>query len=431
MVETLSALTVFSGETVTVGGVPGFLLPAGQTMTVVFRVTIDNPFPLGDCYVSNQGTVTGTNFSNVLTDDPAFGGAADPTVTSLSIAPTITLCQTNITTGTDPGLCTASESFSATAVGCTAPTVVFKIGATTITSPYVFPIGTTTVDVTASNGVLPNATCSFTVTVTDTQAPDITCLVGTQTRGTNLGNCTYTVSGSEFNPTVNENCPGFTLTNSFNNTNTLAGAALPTGTTVVTWTITDGATPTPLTDMCTVTIQVTDDDAPTMNCPMNIMVNCTSDIPAPYANLTLFTNAGGTVSDNCGINDASFALINSSGNLQMFTRTYEITDINGLTATCAQTVTVNDVAPPVITPGTIAACYPTVTAAEDAAIAATMAVDGCAGTVTKTASTVGECMATITVTATDGANNRDIYDVYYPNRRDGANGDAGHDRGLL
>ncbi|MBX2928160.1 MAG: cadherin-like domain-containing protein, partial [Saprospiraceae bacterium] len=169
---TTSAMMAFSGETVSVGGVPGFPLPAGQTMTIVFRVTIDDPFPLGVCTVSNQGTVMGSNFANVLTDDPGVAGTANPTVTMLNIAPTITVCQTNITTGTDPGLCTSSEAFSATAVGCPAPTLTFRIGATVITSPYVFPIGTTTVDVTASNGVSPDATCSFTVTVTDTQAPD-------------------------------------------------------------------------------------------------------------------------------------------------------------------------------------------------------------------------------------------------------------------
>jgi len=396
------AMTMFSGETITVGGAPGFPLPAGQTMTIVFRVTIDNPFPVGVCTVSNQGTVTGGNFANVLTDDPGVAGPANPTVTTLNIAPTITLCQDNITTGTDPGLCTASESFSATAVGCPAPTLTYRIGPTTITSPHVFPIGTTTVDVTASNGVLPNATCSFTVTVTDTQAPDITCLVGTQMRGTNLGNCSYTVSGSEFNPSVNENCPGFTLTNDFNNTNTLAGALLPTGTTVVVWTITDGAM---LTDMCSVTILVTDDDAPTLTCPAAASTPCNiADLP-PYASLTEFTNAGGSASDNCGINSGSFMLLSQTGGPLSFIRTYQIADINGLTSTCTQTVTVNDNVPPTVTPGTIAACYPTVAAAEAAAIAATTAVDGCPGSVTKTASTVGTCMAVITVTATDGANN--------------------------
>ena len=33
--------------------------------------------------ISNQGTVSGSNFANVLTDDPAAGGAADPTTTTL------------------------------------------------------------------------------------------------------------------------------------------------------------------------------------------------------------------------------------------------------------------------------------------------------------------------------------------------------------
>ena len=401
--ETLQALTVMSGETVTVGGMPGFPLPAGQTMTIVFRVTIDNdPFPLGVCQVSNQGTVMGSNFSNVLTDDPGVAGTANPTVTTLNIAPTITLCQTNITSGTDLNLCTANEVFLATAVGCPTPTVTYRIGMTVITSPYVFPIGTTTVDVTASNGVMPNATCSFTVTVTDTQAPDITCLVGTQTRGTNLGNCTYTVQGSEFNPSVNENCPGFTLTNNFNNTNTLAGAMLPIGTTAIVWTITDGAMQ---TDMCTVTVQVADDDTPSITCPAPTSTPCNiADLP-PYANLTAFTNAGGTTADNCGINPASFMMLSQTGGPLSYVRTYQIADVNGLTSTCTQTVTVSDNVPPTVTAGTIASCYPTLAAAEAAAIAATTATDNCMGTVTKTASTVGTCMAVITVTGTDGASN--------------------------
>ena len=37
VIETPSALTMFTAETDTVGGVPGFPLPAGQTMTNVFR----------------------------------------------------------------------------------------------------------------------------------------------------------------------------------------------------------------------------------------------------------------------------------------------------------------------------------------------------------------------------------------------------------
>jgi hypothetical protein len=59
--------------------------------------------------------------------------------------------------------------------GTPAPTVVATIGATAITFPYNFPAGITTVTVTASNGILPNATRTFTVTVVDNQDPTIDC----------------------------------------------------------------------------------------------------------------------------------------------------------------------------------------------------------------------------------------------------------------
>ena len=60
---------------------------------------------------------------------------------------------------------------------------------------------------------------------------------------------------------------------------------------------------------------------------------------------------------------------------------------------------------PTVTPGTIAACYPTVAAAEAAALAATTVVDDCLSTTTIVASTTGTCNAVVTVTATDGCGN--------------------------
>jgi hypothetical protein len=91
--------------------------------------------------------------------------------------------------------------------------------------------------------------------------------------------------------------------------------------------------------------------------------------------------------------------------VNVYTRTYQISDINGNMASCTQTVTVNDVTPPVITPGTVAPCYPTVAALEAAAISATSATDNCPGTLTTTASTAGTCTAIVTVTVTDAAGN--------------------------
>ncbi|MBS1796884.1 MAG: cadherin-like domain-containing protein, partial [Acidobacteria bacterium] len=81
----------FSGETVSVNGnIPGgFTLPAGKSVTIQFDAQIDANIPANDFSVSNQGTVSGGNFANVLTDDPAVAGAANPTVTTVVQPPTI------------------------------------------------------------------------------------------------------------------------------------------------------------------------------------------------------------------------------------------------------------------------------------------------------------------------------------------------------
>src|SRR5688500_19267066 len=81
------------------------------------------------------------------------------------------------------------------------------------------------------------ATCDVVVTVNDTQAPTITC-VADATRAADAGVCTYTVVGTEFNPSAtSDNCAVASITNNFTNTSTLAGAVLPSGATTVVWTM--------------------------------------------------------------------------------------------------------------------------------------------------------------------------------------------------
>jgi uncharacterized repeat protein (TIGR01451 family) len=65
---------------VNVGTIP----PAGS-VTINFNVTVDNPFPSGVLSVLNQGTVASNELPNKLTDDPAVGGASDPTATAITI----------------------------------------------------------------------------------------------------------------------------------------------------------------------------------------------------------------------------------------------------------------------------------------------------------------------------------------------------------
>lgn len=60
----------------------------GDSIVIVYDVTINNPLvPPTTTQISNQGTVSGSNFSNVLTDDPDTGPANDPTITLLNQFP--------------------------------------------------------------------------------------------------------------------------------------------------------------------------------------------------------------------------------------------------------------------------------------------------------------------------------------------------------
>ncbi|MBK9982119.1 MAG: hypothetical protein IPP15_06780 [Saprospiraceae bacterium] len=63
----------------------GFTLPNGKTIVITYDVDVNagacptGTLPLAN--ISNQSNVSGSNFATVQTDDPAFGGASDPTLT--------------------------------------------------------------------------------------------------------------------------------------------------------------------------------------------------------------------------------------------------------------------------------------------------------------------------------------------------------------
>jgi len=114
-------------------------------------------------------------------------------------------------------------------------------------------------------------------------------------------------------------------------------------------------------------------------------------------------NNGNTL-DNCAISSVTYSDVATGTCPIVVTRRWTVSDVCGNTSTCNQTITVRDITPPVNTPGTIAACFQTVAAAEAAALAATSATDNCSG-VTESVSTVGTCSAVVTVTETDACGN--------------------------
>ena len=79
------------------------------------------------------------------------------------------------------------------------------------------------------------ATLSF-----ETENPTISCAANQEREKNSSG--TYTVAGTEFDPTAtNDNCDIETIINDFNSTASLAGASIPAGTTTITWTVVDMA----------------------------------------------------------------------------------------------------------------------------------------------------------------------------------------------
>jgi hypothetical protein len=62
------------GATINIG-----TLPAGKSVTIVGTVLVNDP--ANTQLISSQGTVSGSNFTSILTDDPAFAGTTNPTTT--------------------------------------------------------------------------------------------------------------------------------------------------------------------------------------------------------------------------------------------------------------------------------------------------------------------------------------------------------------
>ena len=53
-------------------------LPAGENVVIMFNVTVDNPYEGATNQVSNQGTVSGTNFTSRAHRRPGRGRRGRP-----------------------------------------------------------------------------------------------------------------------------------------------------------------------------------------------------------------------------------------------------------------------------------------------------------------------------------------------------------------
>ncbi|MDD3685748.1 MAG: HYR domain-containing protein, partial [Bacteroidales bacterium] len=273
-------------------------------------------FPIGNTTVT--WTVTDGS-GNIATCEQIV------TVTDIEL-PTI-VCPAPVAVNTDADECTASG------VDLGTPTVDDNCSILSVTNdaPAVFPIGSTTVTWTVTDGSGNIATCEQIVTVTDIELPTIVCPAPVAVN-TDADECT--ASGVDLGtPTVDDNCSILSVTND-------APAVFPIGNTTVTWTVTDGSGN---IATCEQIVTVTDIELPTIVCPAPIAVNTDAD-ECTASGVVLGTP---TVDDNCSIlsvtNDAPAVF--PIGNT---TVTWTVTDGSGNIATCEQIVTVTDIELPTI-----------------------------------------------------------------------------------
>ena len=266
-------------------------------------------------------------------------------------------CPADINANTDPNVCTANVTFAATTTvaGTPASVIYYRIGNTAITSPRIFPLGTTTVIATALNGRGYDS-CSFKVIVKDAQPPVITCPANI-TRPNDAGQCGAIVN---YTVTASDNCTSsVTVT-----VQPASGSFFAVGTTTVTAKATDGAGN---TSTCSFTVTVNDVEPPvihdltvsprviwppnhkmrnvtmdytsTDNCPgpISCQITVTSDEPANG------TGDGDTGPDSDVLNDHHLKLRaerSGSGDGRVYTLKVTCTDAHGNTASGTRTVLV-------------------------------------------------------------------------------------------
>ncbi|MFL6209387.1 MAG: PxKF domain-containing protein [Pyrinomonadaceae bacterium] len=376
-------------------------LPKGTQAVFTFVYDVSDSVPAGTLITSAATAITSTSdldaTNNAWTAKAVVTTNNNPPACSLVCPDNITR-SANTTQGATLG---AFINFGSQVIGdCGAVTSLPASGS-------FFPVGTTTVTVTAEKG----DSCQFLVTVVNTAAPTIDCppdlnvqaAAGENSASISVGTPTTTGTNVMVSSTRGD---GLTVNDPY-----------PLGSTVVTWTVTDD---TGRTAACSQTIIVTESDAVTISCPPNKSFTAASgcastltaaDIGTPTTNGNNVTVTA-TRSDHLQLSDPFPAG-------QTFI-TWTATDDVGNVASCTQTITIAGsgdttaptiIAPPAVTAGTGAEVTTCSAVVDDTVLGTPTASDDCSTTVTinRTGVPAGNVfpkgVTTISYTATDAAGN--------------------------
>jgi sarcosine oxidase delta subunit len=289
-----------------------------------------------------QSPAAGTNYSGVpsatvtlTATDNCGTSSCSFTVTFMDATAPVAICPSNIVVSNDPAQCSAVVTFvlPAPSDNCS--------GATSTASPAsgsTFPVGTTTVVVTATDASMNTSTCTFTVQVDETEAPTVTCPSMMVRSFNDPGQCSAVIDFSGL-LSASDNCPGVALTSS-----PASGSAFPVGFTTVTVTATDASGN---SSTCTFTVGVGDNEGPKMTCPPNQEIPANSGCSGSLGSWSPIT-----LNDNCTPvgsivvtqSPASSTLLTGHNDSTVVTLTAQ--DGNGVTSSCSFVVTLKDVTPP-------------------------------------------------------------------------------------
>jgi Glycine rich protein/HYR domain/Secretion system C-terminal sorting domain len=318
------------------GGGSGYVIPAATNVVTTAGVNAGN----GKVVITYLGTSTpvvtqtaglpsgslfpvGTTTNSFLADD-GFGNTAVCafTVTVSDIeAPVISAMPQNISVSTDSGMCSAMVNWNSPSANdnCTIASVLVSD-----TSGTAFTPGTHTVQYIATDASGNADTVSFIITVTDNEAPGIICPQNI-TVVADSGFCIATLPNIGTAITT-DNCGIASAGND-------ASATYPLGTTVVTWTTTDGSGN---TSTCQQLITVVDTLAPQFSSiQLNIQL-CVGDT-------LLFTPP--TATDYCSPVTVTQTAGPASGSVLQagtYTLQFSAADTSGNTAFTTYGVTVLD-----------------------------------------------------------------------------------------
>ena len=295
------------------GAVVNYNEPNVSGATVACNPPSGSTFPIGTTTVECTATDAAGNVGR-CTFDVIVNDATAPEIT----------CPADITTD--------STSDAGAVVNYNEPNVSGATVACNPPSGSTFPIGTTTVECTATDAAGNVGRCTFDVIVNDATAPEITCPADITVDSTSD-------AGAVVN--YNEpNVPGATVA-----CNPPSGSTFPIGTTTVECTATDAAGN---VGRCTFDVIVNDATAPEITCPADITVDSTSDAGA-VVNYNEPNVAGATVACNppsgsrfpIGVTEVTCTATDPAGNVGRCTFNVIVNDVNAPEITCPADITVD------------------------------------------------------------------------------------------